>query len=194
MYSALCDKRNRYFCSCLLNNVTVVRVETVIDTGAYYTCYTADTLNSLLSDEITEKMFKNAPFIELHGFVETMPVRFYKYHLRQYTIGTIDLGSQDVWITFDKRVKNNLVGMDILKQLYFVHEPENKRIVLFKDKYEYFSYNHPAITRKCYVKADGTCYVTVTNTTCSFSQSAINRDNNGPYVMINAEKCYLQFS
>ena len=51
------------------------------------------------------------------GIDNGVTVRFYKYHLRQFTIGNINMKEQDIWITFDERITNIILGMDILKQI-----------------------------------------------------------------------------
>lgn len=51
----------------------------------------------------------------LGGFVKGFPVKFYKSNLQQFTIGNIDMGEQDLWITFDMRVTDTVLGMDILQ-------------------------------------------------------------------------------
>lgn len=48
------------------------------------------------------------------GFVEGSGVKFYRCRLKQFMIGNIDI-IQDIWITFNKRVKETVLGMDILK-------------------------------------------------------------------------------
>lgn len=42
-------------------------------------------------------------------------VQLYKYQLKQFTIGNIDLGEQYIWITFDERVTDIIWGQDIFK-------------------------------------------------------------------------------
>lgn len=44
----------------------------------------------------------------------------YLYRVDQFYVGTIPLGLQNIWITFDQRVNNNLLGLDLLKQVSFV--------------------------------------------------------------------------
>lgn len=44
-----------------------------------------------------------------------LPVVFYRCSLKQFTIGNINIGEQDIWITFGKRVAETVLGMDIPK-------------------------------------------------------------------------------
>ena len=39
------------------------------------------------------------------------------YHVNQFAIGTVDLGERDIWITFDDRVSDDLLGMDNLSDV-----------------------------------------------------------------------------
>jgi len=38
------------------------------------------------------------------------------------------MGEEDIWITFDERVTDTIVGMDISQQVIFVANPYNKRV------------------------------------------------------------------
>ena len=57
----------------------------------------------------------------------------------QFTIGNIDLGKQNLWITFDQRVTDTVLGMDILQQIIFIANPYNKKIYFCKDDDDYNS-------------------------------------------------------
>ena len=67
-------------------------------------------------------------------------VRFYKYPLNQFTIGSIDLGKKDIWITFYSRVKDNVLGMDILQSVSFLQYADAKELHFFADKNEMRSF------------------------------------------------------
>ncbi len=69
----------------------------------------------------------------ISGFVKGSVVTFYRIHLRQFTIGNIDMGEQDIWITFDDRVTDAVLGMDILKQVMMITNPYDQRIYFCKD-------------------------------------------------------------
>ena len=64
-------------------------------------------------------------------------VKFYKYPLKQFTIGNIDMGKQDIWITFDERVTDVVLGMDILKQIMLIINPYTQKIYFCKDADDY---------------------------------------------------------
>lgn len=55
----------------------------------------------------------------------------------QFTIGNINLKKQDIWVTFDKRVRETVLGMDILQQVIFTANPYNKNIYFCNDKDDY---------------------------------------------------------
>ena len=44
---------------------------------------------------------------------------------------------QDIWITFDKRVTDNVLGMDILKQVIMITNPYEQKIYFCKDAEDY---------------------------------------------------------
>ena len=73
----------------------------------------------------------------LGGFVKGSPVKFYKCSLKQFTIGNIDMGEQALWITFDKRVTDTVLGMDNLQQVIFTANPYNKKICFCQDSDDY---------------------------------------------------------
>lgn len=47
------------------------------------------------------------------------------------------MGEQNIWITFDKRVTDTVLGMDILQQIIFTANPYNKKIYFCKDSDDY---------------------------------------------------------
>lgn len=57
--------------------------------------------------------------------------------MKQFTIGNIDLGKQDIWITFDERVTDTVLGMDILQQVIFTANPYNRKMYFCKDAADY---------------------------------------------------------
>ena len=59
--------------------------------------------------------------------------RFYKCELTQFTIGTVDCGAQNIWITFDPRIADCLLGMDILHRTCFLNNPDEKRLEIYSD-------------------------------------------------------------
>ena len=69
----------------------------------------------------------------LGGFVKGLPVIFYKCSLKQFTIGNLDMGKQVIWITFDQRVTDTVLGMDILKQVVMITNPYDQKIYFCRD-------------------------------------------------------------
>lgn len=121
----------------IVDSITVLKrmriIQFVIDTGAVFTCcnYTSFDL------ELHEEDMVNTEIKFLGGFVRGLPVKFYRCKLKQFTIGNIDMGEQDIWITFDERVTDTVLGMDILQQIIFTANPYNKKIYFCKDSDDY---------------------------------------------------------
>lgn len=124
---------NRYVIQCILvHDDTCVR-QFIVDTGARFTCcYYAVVDLDLHEEKIAAKEAKT-----LGGFVQGVSVIFYRLHLKQFTIGNIDMGEQDIWVTFDERVTDTVLGMDILQQVIFTANPYDKRIYFYKDREDY---------------------------------------------------------
>jgi len=108
-------------------------VKFIVDTGARFTCCHY----SVLGLDLHEEVLTGTETKLLGGFVKGSPVKFYKYRLHQFTIGTIDMGKQDMWITFDDRITDTVLGMDILQQVIFVSNTYNKKIYFCKDNNDY---------------------------------------------------------
>lgn len=118
-------------------------LELLVDTGAMYTCCNYSCINA----DLYEKDFSNAEYKVLGGFVDGNEVasKFYRYPVKQFTIGNIDLGERDIWITFDERVTDAVLGTDILESIDYVHMKNSYRILFFKDYNEMLDYiNNPA--------------------------------------------------
>lgn len=113
MYSANLDN-NRVTVQCnVLNNKRMKFIDAIYDTGARYTCFQAYLLDSALEENSCTLLESKC----LSGFVGDDVSKFYRYSVEKFAFGNIDLGKQDVWITFDDRVTSNVVGYDIIKQL-----------------------------------------------------------------------------
>lgn len=126
-------KNNRYFIQCITVFDRIRAVKFIVDTGARFTCCTYKALDKY----IQESGMYDCERKLLGGFVKGMPVKFYKCRLKQFTIGNIDMGEQDIWITFDMRVTDTVLGMDILQQVIFIANPYNKKIYFCKDREDY---------------------------------------------------------
>ncbi|MBR2215549.1 MAG: retropepsin-like domain-containing protein [Selenomonadaceae bacterium] len=140
MYSTSFNPPLRYVVVCIANATEIIMVDAVVDTGARYTCFRANTINPML----LEKDFIHLPHRDFGGFVDgknkTQQMRFYQYHLKQFTIGNIDMGVQDIWITFDTRISDNVLGMDILQSIDFLQYRNTGRIIFFQNKAELVKY------------------------------------------------------
>lgn len=47
------------------------------------------------------------------------------------------MGRQDIWITFDERITDIILGMDILKQIIMITNPYIQQVYFCKDKDDY---------------------------------------------------------
>lgn len=126
-------KDNRYLLQCIAVFDKVRAIKFTVDTGAKFTCCNY----KYFDKNIDEKYFIGNEEKFLGGFVKGLPVKFYKCNLKQFTIGNIDMGEQNIWITFDKRVTDTILGMDILQQVIFTANPYNKKIYFCKDSDDY---------------------------------------------------------
>ena len=101
----------------------------VVDTGAKYTCCSYRNINP----ELSEQMFTSAPRKCLGGLVEGAGIWFYGYRVNQFTIGNISLGEREIWVTFDRLATDDVLGMDILKDVFFLNVTNRDRLI-FSDK------------------------------------------------------------
>lgn len=134
MYSTKlrCD---RYLADCLaLSNAGEVIIDKfVVDTGAKYTCCSYRIIDSALREEkVADWEVKY-----VGGFVQGEIVQFYKYPLRQFAVGNIDMGKQSIWLTFDERITDIILGMDILKQIIIITNPYDQKIYFCQDADDY---------------------------------------------------------
>ena len=128
MYS-LKNSDDRFVANCIMMYSRPRVRRFVIDTGAKYTCCSYDYINPALKEED----FQDSRTKMLGGFVADIGMKFYECRLSQFTIGTVDLKDQSVWITFDPRIADSLLGMDILKQVLFLNRPDKNEIDIYND-------------------------------------------------------------
>ena len=126
-------KDNRYLVRCLTVAENTYVNEFVVDTGAKYTCCNC----SFVDRAMNENMLSNCDVKLIGGLVRGEFVKFYKYKLKQFTIGNIDMKEQDIWVTFEQRVTDAVLGMDILKQIIIVTNPYNQMVYFCKDCNDY---------------------------------------------------------
>ena len=105
---------NRITVQCnIIKNEKLKFIRAVYDTGAKYSCFRASYISSSLNEE--EMMGHDEKL--LAGFVGTAASKFYQFHVDRLALGNVDLGAQDIWITFDENVTTNVIGYDILSQV-----------------------------------------------------------------------------
>lgn len=134
---------NRFYIDCdfvLGTRFDKPHIETInfiVDTGARYTCcYYRD-----LDRRLDEKLFEKQEHIDLGGFVEGLSVRFYRYHVALIKLGdNVNLKDKDIWITFDSRITDYTLGMDILKDVSFLFTQKSNSLILFQDYNEMTAY------------------------------------------------------
>ena len=123
------NSEGRYTAKCIVNHKKARIRDFVVDTGAKYTCCSYDYVDSSLD----EKDFSDAKTKTLGGFVANVGMKFYEIELKQFTIGTVDFGKQKIWITFDERIADSLLGMDILSQAVFANTPDRGQFAVYDD-------------------------------------------------------------
>ena len=99
----------------------------------------------MLDGTLSEKDFADAACKHLTGFVSGRnttkdSVKFYDYRINQFTIGNINLGEQNIWITFDDRIKDNVLGLDLLQKICLLQFNDTQELLFFKDKQELLEY------------------------------------------------------
>ena len=55
-------------------------------------------------------------------------IRVYRYRVQQFTVGTVDMGEQNIWITFDPRVTDDVLGMDVLRNVFFFQNADKEEL------------------------------------------------------------------
>ena len=106
--------------------------EFVFDTGAKYTCCSYNTID----DGLVEDDFRGGEYKILGGFVSGKAMLFYKLSLKQFTIGNLDIGKKDIWITFDERISDSVLGLDLIKNVIYLSRPLENRVLLFNSEEE----------------------------------------------------------
>ena len=105
----------------------------VVDTGAKFTCCNY----KIVDKSFSEKQFDRREKKLIGGLVKGNCLKFYKYQLKQFTVGNIKMGEQDIWVTFDDRITDIILGMDILRQIIMITNPYDQRIYFCKDADDY---------------------------------------------------------
>lgn len=124
-------KDDRMIVTCIYNDIIIEPAifKAVFDTGAKYTVIRA----SSISDELCEERFENSEYKYLSGVVNGTIFKIYKAHLKQMTLHKIDIKEQDIWITFDDSVGNDILGMDVISKVAFYYDNKLQCMNVFED-------------------------------------------------------------
>lgn len=126
-------KDNRCIVDCLVVSRKVSMEKFVVDTGTKFTCCSY----KVIDGQLKEKELCDCEERYIGGLVEGHFLKFYKLQLGQFTIGNIDMNQQNIWITFDERITDIILGMDILKQIIMITYPYNQQVYFCKDSDDY---------------------------------------------------------
>lgn len=126
-------KGNRCLIDCVAVLTKISLEKFVVDTGAIFTCCSYKAVDGRLK----EKELKSSEVKLIGGFVEGEYLKFYKLPLKQFTIGNINMGEQDIWVTFDEKITDIILGMDILKQVIMITNPYDQKVCFCKDAEDY---------------------------------------------------------
>lgn len=91
---------DRYLIDCVIVSDKIAIEKFVVDTGAKFTCCNYCVIDGTLE----ESQFSGSEVKYIGGFVRGEIVKFYRYPLKQFTVGNIDMEKQCIWLTFDERV------------------------------------------------------------------------------------------
>lgn len=105
----------------------------IIDTGAKFTCCNY----GFIDKSMRESDLSGCDTKLIGGLIKGEFVKFYCYRLKQFSIGNIDMNEQSIWITFDPRVTDIVLGMDILKQVIVITNPYDQMIYFCRDFDDY---------------------------------------------------------
>ncbi len=139
MYSAnVIEGENRILLQCNYAGDRFVKFSAVYDTGAQYTCVTAPSL----SMKLTEKEFNGAETMSAGGLIdsENISAKYYKMHINNFYLGNIHLTGVDVWVTFDEKITDSVVGLDVLRRVTRLGIENSNTELFFKDTEEFIKY------------------------------------------------------
>jgi len=115
----------------------------VYDTGAQHTCIPAMSIDPTLNEED----FKNEDIIiiggiikEESGYTTDNTVTCYRMPVRDFYLGNIHITGVDVWVAFDARITDSVVGMDILSRVTRLGIAYSGKEIFFKDTTELLNY------------------------------------------------------
>lgn len=139
MYSInVIEGENRVLLQCNFVGTRFIKFSAIYDTGAEYTCVTAVSLNV----KYTENDFKDSETMTVGGLIDSnnVYVKYYKLHVRDFYLGNIHIAGVDIWVTFDDRITDSVVGYDILRRVTRLGIENSNTELFFKDTSELLSY------------------------------------------------------
>ena len=92
----------------------------IADTGAHYSVIPASELG--IPKGLEAKFLKGRRRVRFQGLIPSEPIYAYAYAVDRFIIGNVNLGTQTVWVSFDPRISNLLLGMDILQHVNFSYD------------------------------------------------------------------------
>lgn len=135
MYSTKWSSQ-RYEVECISLSKVIKIQRFIVDTGAMYSCCHYSTIDEKLEESEVSNMNTKL----LGGLVSGVAVKFYEYPLKQFTIGNINIGACHIWVTFDKRIIDRVLGLDILKDVIFLNRPDTGEMCFFENEADCKSY------------------------------------------------------
>ena len=122
-------KSDRFYIPCIVMTDVPIIHSFIVDTGAKYTCCSYKNINR----DLREEDFKDCEYRLLGGLVTGSEIKFYKYRAKQFTVGNINMGIRDIWITFDDLATDDVLGMDIMKDVTFLGNSNSRELLFFDD-------------------------------------------------------------
>ena len=137
MYSVTATD-NRVMIQCNFIKPHFVRCSAVYDTGAQSTIITA----LVIDPTLTEDDFKDVETINIGGLIDSnkVSIKGYKMHINDFYLGNIHITGVDVYVTFDERVTDNIVGMDVLSRVTRLGIEYSNQEIFFKNTQEMIDY------------------------------------------------------
>ena len=129
---------NRVMIQCNFIKPRFLKCSAVYDTGAQHTFITALSLDP----NLTEDDFIDSEQITVGGLIDSQEINIigYKIHVLNFYLGNIHITGVDVWVTFDDRVTDNIVGMDVLCRVNRLSIAYSGKELFFKDTQEMLDY------------------------------------------------------
>ncbi len=129
---------NSYKVKCMLNKDPYSTISFYVDTGSDITVVNGDALgylvdkNQIINDTPKENI-KIIGGIVLDKENNSQYIAIaYKYHVSSFILHEdVVLYGVDIWVIFDKKFTNNLLGVDILHKLLYLNNPMSDSLVFF---------------------------------------------------------------